>query len=837
MVADMDTPPDYVPVSLAEASNAPLDLLPEASRPHAGPLSLRGLPFELGPAPERCLVHLGGEGGAGEAELTIGLRAGCLVFAHRLLTSHLLEGDPPGRPVADFTFIYEDGSQVSHTVRERFEVAIVPTRWGQLPFLALPDMPDHLPTDRWRGSYGEIGYRQTEAFQGWPRWFYLWAWRNPRPEARLESLLIKASDPDYVIGSVIAGVADEFPFPRDAMRALRVTITDPAPAARELDWRLEVDRGYATFPYRLPDSPAQEFLADPLAGFGDTFGPGSSPAYVEVSAVPSATLNVLQGDQKLGAARWGDVLSQGSVQSDRVRIEVIEPGRNWVHVTVADEESGRPLPCRIHFRSPEGVPFQPHGHHPQVNFGLDTWHSDIGGDLRLGSITYAYIDGHCEGWLPRGEVLVDVARGFEYEPLRTRVNVEPGQRELVLRLRRLRDMSARRWFSGDTHVHFLSVQGAQTEARGEGLNVVNLLLSQWGQLFTNAEEFTGEPHVSRDGNTIVYATQENRQHMLGHLTLLGLKKQVAPWCSDGPSEAEMGGTLEVTMSDWADRCHAQGGTVIIPHLPAPNGEPAALIATGRADAVEMLVHDPYCHLEYYRYLNGGFRMPLVGGTDKMTSTVPVGLYRTYVHIPPDQDFTYESWCRSLRAGRTFLSGGPLLSFSVEGATIGDTLRLPESGGTVEVEAEVTSIFPVHCLQVVERGRVVAQSESPAGARNLKLRERIKVDGDSWIAARVAGPDYTAVPHRDGWSRGIMAHTSPIYVACGEHWGLADPATAQYMLTLVEGSLAYIHELSRQHRQGTVMHHHGEEDHLAYLERPFQEARKALEQRLGGHPTS
>src|SRR5262249_41167320 len=175
-----------------------------------------------------------------------------------------------------------------------------------------------------------------------------------------------------------------------------------------------------------------------------------------------------------------------------------------------------------------------------------------------------YIDGHCEGWLPRGEVLVDVARGFEYEPLRTRVNVEAGQRELVIRLRRVRDMSARRWFSGDTHVHFLSMQRAQTQARGEGLNGGNLLLSEGGQLFTNTEEFRGEPHVPRDGSTIVYATQENRQHMLGHLTLLGLKKQVAPWCSDGPSEAEMGGTLEVTMSDWADRCHAQGGTAIIP---------------------------------------------------------------------------------------------------------------------------------------------------------------------------------------------------------------------------------------------------------------------------------
>jgi hypothetical protein len=822
--------PEYAAVPLDEAANAPLDLLPEPTRPPAvGELPLRGLPFGLGPEARRCLVHLG-DGAAGEIELTLGLSVPHLVFAHRLLSTRIPQGDPPGRPVAELVFTYEDGAQVTHAVRERFEVAAIPSGWGQLPFLALPDQSDQLPADRWRGEYGGIGLRQAEAGQGWARWFYLWAWRNPRPAARIESLLVRAQGPAYVIGSIVAGFTAEFPFPREGPRALRVTIAGEQPGQR-LDWRVDVDRGLGTYPYPLSDTTVDEFLSDPLAGFGDAFEGRSSAAYVEVSAVPSATLSVRRDDRALGSARWDDLLARGRVESGDVRIEVIEPGRNWVRVTVVDDETGRPLPCRVHFRSPEGVPFQPHGHHTVVNRGLHTWHSDIGGDLKLGSITYAYIDGECEGWLPRGDALVDVARGFEYQPLRSTVRIEAGQRELTLRLRRVADMNAIRWFAGDTHVHFLSTQGAQREARGEDLNVVNLLLSQWGHLFTNTEEFTGEPVVSRDGRTIVYASQENRQHLLGHLTLLGLKRQVAPWCSDGPSEAELGGTLEVTMADWADRCHAQGGTVVIPHLPNPNGEPAALIATGRADAVEMLRHSPYYHLEYYRYLNGGYRLPLVGGTDKMTSDVPVGLYRTYVRIP-DEEFSYESWCRNLAAGRTFLSGGPLLTFSVEGAEIGDTIHVPAGGGTVEVLASVQSIFPVHCLQVVERGQVVTETRSAEGARRLTLRERVRVEGDTWMAARVAGPEYTAVPHRDGWARGVMAHTSPIYIADGEEWRLTDPATLRYMQTLVEGSLGYIRELSHQHAPGTVTHHHGE-DHQTYLERPFLEALEALEQRHRG----
>jgi len=337
--------------------------------------------------------------------------------------------------------------------------------------------------------------------------------------------------------------------------------------------------------------------------------------------------------------------------------------------------------------------------------------------------------------------------------------------------------------------------------------------------------------VTNDGSTIVYCTQENRQHLLGHLTLLGVKEPIMPWCSDGPSEAELGGTLEVTMSDWADRCHAQGGTVVIPHLPNPNGEPAVLIATGRADAVEMLVHGEYQHLEYYRYLNGGYRLPLVGGTDKMTSDVPVGIYRTYAYIPDDEEFNYDNWCQALRAGRTFLSGGPILHFTVNGARVGDTLHLPGNGGTVEVEAWAESIHPIHTLQVVQQGRVVASTEDTNGARRLHLKTSLKVDKHTWLAARCGGPHYTAIPHHDGWRRGVFAHTSPIYVAVGGEWWLFDSDTAQYMLTLIEGGLAYIRHTAPHHPRGTVTHHHGEDDHLAYLERPFHEAAAAIHRRM------
>jgi len=672
-----------------------------------------------------------------------------------------------------------------------------------------------------------------EAVRGTSRGYVLWVWQNPNPDQVIDALEIIPLGPPFIIAAITLGHVDEFPISREALKEMIITLPREADAETPFDIDVEVNRGIATYPYALPEQSAEEFLDDSTKGWGEKQNPKSSPAYVEVAAVPSATVTVKKNKEPIGEVNWGELQDKGEVQvSERLHVRVVQGGRNWVHTRVVDDETGKPVPCRVHFRSMDGIPYAPHGHHAHVNSNNGTWHLDVGGDVRLGQISYAYIDGACQGWLPQGEVIVDVARGFEYEPIRTKVEIKPGQRELELRLKRWCHMNEDRWFSGDSHVHFLSASGSHWEAQGEDLNVVNLLPSQWGSLFTNREDFTGRASVSPDGKSIVYVGSENRQHMLGHLILMGLKDDVMPWCSDGPGEAELGGTLEVTMSDWADQCHAQGGTVVIPHLPSPNGEPATLIATGRADAIEMLRHGMYNHGEYYRYLNCGYKLPLVGGTDKMSNDVPVGLYRTYVYIPPDEPFTYENWCKNMAAGRTFHSGGPLIRFSVDGHQIGDTVNLPGNGGTVEVTAEAESILPIHSLQIVQNGQVVASTEEKDGSRKLVLKATVKVDKHSWLAARCGGPNYTiSVPHLDGWGRGVMAHTSPIYIACGGEWWMYDQETAQYMLTLVDGCIEYVRNTSRQHAETGVVHHHGEADHEAYLERPFLEARAAIHKRM------
>ncbi len=796
--------PNYVPIDLGSACNAGVDIVGDgAAQVPLGRVSLRGLPFSINERRDRCFVVP-----REPVSVDIGQAARRVIVAHRLLEPGAPAGHAVGQTVARYAFHLSGGSVVRVPIRERFEIQIVPPEWGREPFLAVTDTHDgNLP--RFEGRWSEAGMRLTEHGRGRARAFYLWCWENPYPDQVVERLTIEPAGPPFLVAGVTLSNAAEHPFVRTAGRPVRLVSTG---GDGPLD--LEVDRGVATYPQPLPG-------ADDRPGWGVA---GAQGAYASIAALPSATVVVRQGEETLGQVRWGDVERDGTASGERVRVELADPGRNWVHVRVVDDATGKTVPCRVHFRSPDGVPYQPHGHHNHVAQNLGSWHYDVGGDTRLGQQTYAYIDGTCQGWLPRGEVVVDVARGFEYAPLQETVRLEPGQRELTLRIKRMADMAGEGWWSGDSHVHFLSTAGAQLEQQGEDLNVVNLLQAQWGSLFTNTEDFTGRLNVIDGGGYVTYVGQENRQHSLGHMVLWGLHEPVMPWSSDGPDEAELGGALDATLSDWADRTHAQGGTVVAAHFPHPNGEPAVLVATGRADAVEMLAQSEDALLEYYRYLNCGYRLPLVGGTDKMSSAVPVGLYRTYAQLG-DEELTYEGWCRAVRSGRTFLSGGPLLTLSVDGRGPGDTVRL-SGPGTVTVRATARSIFPLKSVELVRNGEVIA-AEPGNGGGTLTVSAELSLQGNAWIAARAFGADY----HLDEWGRQVFAHTSPVYVALGrDEWSMADPDGLSYIRTLVEGAREYVRHTAVRRHDHLTTHHHGEADHLAWLERPFAEALRALDER-------
>jgi hypothetical protein len=493
-----------------------------------------------------------------------------------------------------------------------------------------------------------------------------------------------------------------------------------------------------------------------------------------------------------GAASGGAAESSAGAGGS-VQVEILTPQRAWLNCSVVDAQTGQPMPARVHFRAPDGRYFPPYGHRHEVN---DNWFEDYGADVKLGDTPYAYVDRTFRAELPVGEVFAEVSRGFEYEPLRARLQIAPGQTELTLPLERGADLRRQGWITADTHVHFISPDTARLEAQAEGLNVINLLAAQWGDLFTNVGDITGaQAGASRD-DCIVWVGTENRQHFLGHISMLGVQGEpVFPMSTSGPTEGYFGDPTARAMSEWADECRSKGGLVVVPHFPYPHSEIIAEIVRGRVDGVEFWdfwtpTMDSFSFHELYRLLNCGYRVAVVGGTDKMSAGMPVGNVRTYAHTG-DDELTFDSWARAVRAGKTYTTSGPLVRFAVEGRQPGDELLLPAGGGTVHVEAEVTSLTgPVNRLDVVLNGQVVAQEESKPGARSLTLSTSIEVPGSGWLAARcVSEARVWSV-----WPQHIAAHTSAVYVKAGGA-DLFDNPTAEYLITTMSGGLAWLDTLA------------------------------------------
>jgi len=406
-----------------------------------------------------------------------------------------------------------------------------------------------------------------------------------------------------------------------------------------------------------------------------------------------------------------------------------------------------------------------------------------------------YISGETSVNLPLGRVYMEIARGFEFRPLRRVIDVTAGTDEIVIEVEKVLPWREKGWVSADTHVHFLSPGSALLEGSAEGVNIVNLLATQWGEWFTNIGDFDGVSTLGSkdsgaDGEYLVRVGTENRQHVLGHISLLGYEgNMITPLTSGGPDESALGDPVENLITEWARQCHKQGGLVVVPHFPDPRAEHAATLVSGDADAVEMTSWgdlysgiNPYSLADYYRYLNCGYLTAAVGGTDKMSAATAVGAVRTYARIAADTEFNYTSWMEAVRRAETFVTYGPLMEFWVDGKPMGTTIQLSPTGGTLDVTWNVASVtVPITRVELIVNGEI--RESVAAGPSEGAGQWTINISRSSWLALLVRGhfPDKPEI---------IAAHSSPVMVDVkgSQFFAAADAVT---ILEQIEGSIAYL----------------------------------------------
>lgn len=797
-----------------------LETLPE------GEQDFWGIPFDLGAVDaSESWIRLS------EAGVTVPIGQSGItyfVFAHFCDAELGVSAQPgmsgmvarPGEQLATFALRYTDGEEESLPIRRRFEINST-VAWGQLAFAARPQSgmgPADIngPYERATWGYSQTGLEMRRASTATNYWIY--ALPNPHAERTVASLHLAATGTSNV---VVAGITlytgEHHPLRHNQLESFRIVLSPDSEEAPPEDTPVTVDLGTLARKYAVPAFDPDTWLEDEALGLGEAEEDSEGDSLiVDVTASPDATLHVAGQ-----AVPMEPLYASGASRSDdgRVRVEILTPDRTWLHVRLEDAANGQPTAARVHFRSPDGRYFPPYGHRHEVN---NNWFEDYAGDLKLGSTQYAYVDGTFQIELPVGDVYVEIFKGFEYQPLRKRLSIAPGQRELTLKLARPLNWRENGWVTADTHVHFISPQTAWLEGQAEGVNLINLLASQWGDLYTNVADITGEVSgVSRD-DTVVYVGTENRQHLLGHISLLGVKGEpVYPMTTAGPGESYLGDPVLSSMSEWADRARERDGLVVIPHFPNPYSEAVAEIVLGKVDAVELKYFGPtvesFGFYEWYRFLNNGYRVAAVGGTDKMSAAIPVGGVRTYALL--QDDFSFETWAQAVRDGRTFTTSGPLIDVRVDGKRPGDELKLPAGGGTLTVEAWVESVLPFHELQIVCNGAVVATESVPGGGKSCRISRDVKLGGSGWIAARCV----SSLEVQHTWVVNVAAHTSPVYIVA-DNQELFNSSDATYMMTILDGGLTWLDTLATR----------ADAERHSEVRQVFQHAKARLQGRLHDH---
>jgi hypothetical protein len=783
---------------LARAGVSPRMAAAAAQAP-SGSGTAWGIPFDIG---DVLVVKDGPVSVDFNSAASDPLRTRWLVFMH---TSDLqpLEPNPAGfvspmrgegrlgERAATYVICYEDGTEVRAPIRRRFAVGAFQKHWGENAFECVPHhkpFPMHAEHEQacepgyWGVSQMRVG---TPDEAPWLNW--LWAWENPFPEKAIAGLRCEPEAGTLVLSAIAAGDVAVHPLRWRERRKAVLALPDGAAFEPRLDEngllsQIQLDMGQvisATVRLRYPEESWAESYNNqiPTSAAGELV--------IEYAAHSEARFHLA----------WGSPIPVQAVEAGGggERLRPVRPATQRVTLRTVETGTGRPVAVKLHVHGEAGEYLAPNDRHRIPN---PAWFQDYSPDFVHRYIHAAtYIPGETVINLPLGRVYIEVSKGFEIRPIRTVLEIGPDTDEIVLMLDKVLPWREKGWVTADTHVHFLSPITAMLEGAGEGVNVINLLASQWGELMTNVGDFDGRTtwgahETGGDGEYLVRVGTENRQHVLGHISLLGYRGRIiAPMTTAGPDEAALGDPVDMLLTEWARQCHRQQGLVVLPHFPYPRAEHAASIVSGDIDAVEMTSWgdlysgiDPYSLSDWYRYLNCGYLVAAVGGTDKMAANTAVGTVRTYAHLAPGVPFSYDAWMEAVRRAETFVSYGPLLEFAVEGQPMGSRLALPTGGGAVDVTWQVASVTtPVSRVELVVNGEI--RESVAVGPEGGAGQWRVHVDHSSWLALLVRGhyPDQHEI---------IAAHSSPVMAAV-EGTQLLAAVDAVTILDQIEGALAYL----------------------------------------------
>jgi TolB protein len=444
---------------------------------------------------------------------------------------------------------------------------------------------------------------------------------------------------------------------------------------------------------------------------------------------------------------------------------------NWgeptarVQITTHRDGSSAPLASRLHLVDRNG--------HPALPASGQVWFDGQNGRV------YFYSPGVLTVEVPAGAVTVTAAAGFGAAAVSATHTAIPGQlTSLDLRFAPIWNAQAEGWYSGDHHFH-MNYGGPYTlrpdhltlMMQGEDLDVGTPLMANLHTRVNDLEWFDWKRVAN--GPPLIAFGQEIRPHFFGHMGLIGISSPHWPWYW-GPGYPAYGSDDRPNVAALAHATR-QGGVNAYVHpvsrpgpFPGdgrpPEGLPLGLVpdaVLGDLHTIEVacLWSDELGTSDaWYRLLNVGAAVAPSAGTDVMTDfyrTMAVGTTRFYVK--PEGPLTLNSYLAALRAGRSFVSTGPLLLFTAQNAAPGGTIQA-RRGSDVTWEMTVASPLAFETVEVLVNGVVVWSDKGLQAPGKRTWTGRIKAPAGGWIAARVRGGE-VRWPAMDSYP---FAHTAPVW---------------------------------------------------------------------------
>lgn len=457
----------------------------DVDRAPRGQACFWGLPFFMGKRP--VLLREGGQ------PVTVKLpqtRARWLVLAH---VSGRQEMTPdsrrhgPGRlaeHAANYSLIYADGSERQMAIRRRHHLGCHTRGWGENCTEAVAHgSPRPIQPDRDGQAWGHSQTRAT-ASDSFAFTFWLWAWENPQPKKTVVGMRFEAVSGSVVVAGMSSGNTRSNPL---RWRSRRKGILR-LPRGVEFDFDMD-GRGEFT---GLRLDLGQVISAEPRWAYPDkdwdkTYN-NALPARVERDVLVEYTSHEEAAFHVPGRRPVAVAAAEKGGQSGGP-LSPIRPAGQTVRLRVVDKATGQPVAVKLHVHGAAGEYLPPSNLHRLPN---SHWFEDYSPEFQhQGVHKCVYIDGETELRVPLGAVYLEVSKGFEIRPVRRRFRITRATTDLTIELEKVLRWRESGWVSADTHVHFLSPQTGLLEGAGEGVNVVNLLASQWGELMTNTGDFDG----------------------------------------------------------------------------------------------------------------------------------------------------------------------------------------------------------------------------------------------------------------------------------------------------------------------------------------------------------